>query len=258
MRDTDGIDVSRTGEVSIARFARPTNQTGPTRSLLEALPTILRREVETSAGAIVLADFEDVFGASVDVGEPTEKSADDGLDHMVRQVVATIAALPIPVVSAIEGPCSGAAVDIALACDLRIGAQGCSFVFPSAQLGALSRAHRVHALTNELGRQTASRLLVFGDRIAADEAAWAGLLARVVPEGEAVASAVELAASAAAAPREVVALTKELVRRAADGQLELREFESRRRELLDSESRRDAVERAQRRMKIDPAGAGRG
>lgn len=240
----EGLSIARAGGVSAVRLSRQERRNAMTRSLLEELPDALAEEVDGGARAVVLGGSDEVFSSGVDLDEVAGDASDVALDELIGGVAAAIRRLPVPVVAAIDGPCSGAAVELALACDVRIGGERSFFLLPAVRLGLLYRTEGVIAMCAEVGSQTMTRLLVFGERIPASEAYAAGLLARVVPAGEAFATAMALAEAAAAQPAGVVAATIELIRRAADDDVHRDHWDALQRRLLESEARREALARA--------------
>jgi Asp-tRNA(Asn)/Glu-tRNA(Gln) amidotransferase A subunit family amidase/enoyl-CoA hydratase/carnithine racemase len=198
------ISIERRERVAVIRLNRPAKLNAMTREALQSLPQILYHQVTMGARALVLSGSPDVFSAGVDLAELAGDPTDISLDTLIGDAVRSMRSLPVPTVAAIEGPCVGAAVEIAMACDVRIAGAGTYFYLPAAQLGLLYRPEAVATMTEEFGRQTAARLLIFGDRISADEAANAGMVAKVVVSGQALGAAVALAAHAAEPAAETV------------------------------------------------------
>jgi enoyl-CoA hydratase len=105
-----------------------------------------------------------------------------------------------PVIAAIEGWCVAGGVELAAWCDLRIAGA-------SARIGCLERRWGVplidggtYRLPRIVGLGRALDLILTGREVGAAEAERMGLLTRVVPDGEALAAAVELAGQIAAFP----------------------------------------------------------
>jgi enoyl-CoA hydratase/carnithine racemase len=240
--------LERRGEVAIVRIDRPAKRNAISRVALERLPRLLAEAAGSGARAVVLTGSRACFSAGVDLEEVQGTGSDAALDTLVGEAVSAIRGLPVPVVAAIEGPCAGAAVELAVACDVRVAGLGSFFLLPSARLGLLYRPDGAARLTAELGRQTVARLMMLGDRIPADEATAAGLVTKVVATGEALDTAVALATRGADGQREAVRLTKELIEEASAGMPVAADWEVRRQELLESESRRDAVASAKERL----------
>lgn len=105
-----------------------------------------------------------------------------------------------PVIAAIEGWCVAGGVELAAWCDLRVAGA-------SARIGCLERRWGVplidggtYRLPRIVGLGRALDLILTGREIGAEEAERMGFLTQVVPDGEALAAAVALAARIAASP----------------------------------------------------------
>lgn len=233
--------VEHRGRVALIRINRPAKRNALTRDALGRLPRLLAEAAGSGAAAVVFTGTSDCFSAGVDLNEVEGTGPDIEVDDLIEDVVAAIRELPIPVIAAVEGPCAGAAVELVAACDARVAGAGSFFVLPAVSLGLLYRPDGVARLTAELGRQAVARLLLLGDRIAAEEAVNAGLVTKVVAAGRALDEAVALGKRSAAGEREAVRLTKQLIAEASAGVPLRDEWEVRRRELLASDARRAAV-----------------
>jgi enoyl-CoA hydratase len=96
-------------------------------------------------------------------------------DHVLRQ----LAALPFPTVAAIDGPALGGGFELALACDLRVLAEGARVGLPESRLGGLAASGAVR-LARLVGPARAKEILFTGMILgSADALAW-GLVNRVV------------------------------------------------------------------------------
>lgn len=128
----------------------------------------------------------------------------------MRAAIDGLAALPMPVIAAIDGGCFGAAVALVLAADMRIGGEGARFAVTPAKLGLLYPATDVQRLIAVVGRGGASRLLLTGDAIDAVEAVRIGLIEQVAPNAldAAQAMAERIAANRPAAVASLKALLR--------------------------------------------------
>jgi len=152
------------------------------RSLSDAVA-----RVDADARAIILCSADATsFSAGADIAEIAANRMEPGwgvrfLTDM-RAAIDGIAALPMPVIAAIDGGGFGAAVALALAADMRIAGDAARFAVTPAKLGLLYPAIDVQRLIARVGRGQASRLLLSGDAIDAAEAARIGLVEQVVPD----------------------------------------------------------------------------
>ena len=139
-------------------------------------------------------------------------SADAGFD--------AVAGIPQPTVAALEGKAHSAGLELALACDVRIAAEGATFAMPETGMGRVPQGGGTQRLPRAIGRAHALRLLLTGDEIDAQEAKRIGLVSRVVPFGEAKAAALEMANVIASRGPIATRLAKEAVRRGSEMTLE--------------------------------------
>jgi Asp-tRNA(Asn)/Glu-tRNA(Gln) amidotransferase A subunit family amidase/enoyl-CoA hydratase/carnithine racemase len=238
LRDGE-ISVERRGPIAIVRIDRPAKRNALSLDLLERLRAALADDVVREAAATVLTGSTDVFSAGADLSEVGRGVADLAMDEAVAAVVAAIRACPGPVLAAIEGPCMGAAVEVAAACDIAVAGASSSFALPATKLGILYRPAALRDLVTRLGYQAVARLILVGERVVADSALSAGIVGAVVPDGHALDAALELAAPAGGAVRRATASTKALMLavEADDITLDLADWESERRDLLEARGR---------------------
>jgi len=106
--------------------------------------------------------------------------------------------LNVPVIAAINGHAVGAGLCLALACDLRIAAQGAKLGVNFAKLGIHAGMASTHFLPQLIGMQQASRMLLTGQLLDAQEAEEIGLVMDVYPEDQLMDEAQKLANQIAA------------------------------------------------------------
>jgi enoyl-CoA hydratase/carnithine racemase len=134
----------------------------------------------------------------------------------VGAVYERLAELPQPTLAAIHGYCLGGGLELALACDFRVAEESAVFGFPEVSLGILPSSGGVHRLVRAVGPSRAKELILLRPRFRADEAKEYGLLAEVVPEGQAMKRSLQLAAELAELPPLAVSVTKDAIRVAAE------------------------------------------
>jgi len=136
--------------------------------------------------------------------------------RMTCDLVLSIRRCRKPVIGALNGTVAGAGAVIATACDMRVAATNAKIAYLFTRVG-LSGADMGAAwmLPRIVGLAKASELLMTGDFIDADEARRIGLYNRVVPEGEALEAATELARKLARGPSFALEITKDALNREA-------------------------------------------
>ncbi|HZC10766.1 MAG TPA: enoyl-CoA hydratase/isomerase family protein [Mycobacterium sp.] len=119
-------------------------------------------------------------------------------------------------IAAINGPAAGVGLAWALTCDLAIASERAVIVPAFGRLGLLPEVGTSWALTRHLGYQGALAYYLRGEHIDAHEAQRLGLVQQVVAHDALLATAEEWCARVAAMPAHAVAMTKPLLRAAAD------------------------------------------
>jgi enoyl-CoA hydratase len=241
-----GVRTEREGSVLHLVLDAPEHRNALSRPMLRALADTLEA-LDEQVAAVVLSGHGGTFSAGADFRELSGTPDDEGYDDEVARVTAAIAAVPRPVVAALEGPCMGAAADLALSCDVRVAAQGSFVQVPAVRLGILYNPDAVARLGGRLPHDTVRRLLLLGERFPAEEARRAGLVSVVVPRGEAVKQALDLLDELTVEQVDALAATKALLNDLDTRTYDATHWASRRRALLGSPARAAALGRARRK-----------
>ncbi len=136
--------------------------------------------------AIVLrGSGERAFSAGVDLHEmkdlaPLEAESFIRTFHTAARKLLTA---PLPVVAAVRGPCLGGALELALACDIRIATEDAIFGLPEVRVG-LPSVIEASLLPRMVGLGRARAMLLTGESIDAEEAFRIGLIDRLVSNSE--------------------------------------------------------------------------
>ena len=101
-----------------------------------------------------------------------------------RKTYSWFPSIPKPIVGAINGPCAGLGLVIALYCDMRFAAQGAMFTTAFAQRGLIAEHGISWLLPRLIGLPQAADLLYSARKVGADEAQRLGLVQRVLPDAE--------------------------------------------------------------------------
>ncbi len=200
------IEVSREGGLWRVTLNRPDKANALTREML----TELADTATAAAGAakvFVVTGAGGVFSAGADLDE-----ARAGLtrDPVWERLSGAIAALPCLSIAALNGSLAGGAFGMALACDLRVAAEGAKFFYPVMKLGFLPQPSDPVRLAALVGPSKAKMILMAGARLDAAAARAIGLVDDVVPHKALDARVAELAADALGAEAGHVAAIKGL------------------------------------------------
>ncbi len=135
------------------------------------------------------------FVAGADIAQMRERTSEDALRVINGALFNKIEALPFPTIAAVQGYALGGGCELAMACDLRVAGEGAKFGQPEVALGIIPAAGGTQRLPRLVGLGVAKDLVLTGRIIDAQEAYRIGLCNRVVPDGEVLDAARELAGS---------------------------------------------------------------
>lgn len=139
---------------------------------------------------------EKAFIAGADIGELVKLTPLDGREHARRgqALLDRLENLPIPSIAAINGFAYGGGLELALACTLRVASENAKMGLPETSLGILPGYGGTQRLTRLLGKARAAELILTSEKGTTAAEAWRlGLVNRVVPVGQALAAATDLA-----------------------------------------------------------------
>src|SRR6478609_8272462 len=178
----------------------------------------IERAREEGARAMVIQADGAVFSGGADVSLFKDRSLEEAGELMVgfMPVLAAVEDAPFPVIAAVHGICFAAGLEIALACDLIVAAEGTQFAQVEAKIGAATFLGGAYRLAQRAGTARAFEITFSGEYFdAATFERW-NIVNRVVPAGELDARALQWARRLAAGPTAAHAVTKRLVRHATD------------------------------------------
>jgi enoyl-CoA hydratase/carnithine racemase len=138
-----------------------------------------------------------MFVAGADIGEigellKTPEKFDEVL-KIAKDIFWKIERLPKPVIAAVNGMCLGGGNELIMACHMRVASDRARFGQPEISLGIIPGFGGTQRLPRLVGKGKALELLLTGDMISAQEAKGIGLLNKVVPQGEELKAAKDLA-----------------------------------------------------------------
>jgi len=226
--DYEQLIVERHGGVATVRLNNPArlNALSPimTRELLDALASI---RDDGDVRAVVLTGEGRGFCAGADLSALQDVYLQGGafrpsdvLKEGYNRLIPLLVDTPKPVVAAINGIVAGAGTSLALACDLRIAAEDASFSTAFIRIGLIPDAGSCSLLPRTVGMAKALELALLSEKVDAKTALDIGLVTRVVPAGQAVVEAQQLAAKLAAMPTAAIGMTKRIFREASTLTLE--------------------------------------
>ena len=176
----------------------------------------LRQNIEVRA--VILTGAGDNFCSGGDVheiiGELLERDMRAHLEftRMTGAVVQHMRELDKPIIAALNGLTAGAGAVLALASDLRVASERARFAFLFTKVGLTGADMGAgYLLPKVVGLGRASELLLLGDTIDAPTAERYGLANRVVPHGDLLPTARQIAARLADGPTLAISMTKRML-----------------------------------------------
>ncbi len=156
------------------------------------------------------------FSSGADLKEMLEQRASGGqvpdVGEMLRTryhpIIKGIRELPKPVVAAVNGPAVGIGCSLALACDLIWAAKSAIFGLAFVNIGLVPDGGSTFLVPVAAGKARALEMALLGDPIPAEQALDWGLINRVVPDGDLIDDARELAQRLAKGPTRSYAQSK--------------------------------------------------
>lgn len=121
-----------------------------------------------------------------------------------------------PIIAAVNGVAAGTGLGLALACDIRYAAERARFVEVSVRVGLLPGSGTAYFLPRLIGLSKALELAFAGDELNASEAERLGLVSRVLPGDKLLEESRRLAERLAKGPTRAIGLTKSLIYKSAN------------------------------------------
>ena len=208
------------GPIAVLTLDRPDKLNAINAQMVTELGQVLdRAEAAPGVRAIVLRGAGRAFSAGFDLDMGEDDSADPigFLRSQLRKdfdIIMRFWDCPKPTIASVHKYCLGSAMEMAVACDLTVAAEGCRFGAPEVKFGSGIVAL---ILPWVIGPKAAKELLLTGDdRVSAERALALGLVNRVVPEADCFDQALRLAREIAANDRIAVELTKQAINRGCE------------------------------------------
>ena len=215
MSQYETILVDRAGGIALITFSNPRRANVISRQMMDEISRAID-EVATAdslRGAILTGEGRTFIGGA-DIRELSQLTAVTARQFIrtLHTTIDKIRQLEKPVVAAVNGPCLGAGLELAIGCDLVIASENAVFGMPEIEIGVPSVIEAA-LLVNLIGALRTKEFLLTGDRWDADRAERYGMVNYVVPAGELLARARAVCERIAQHSPTAVALQKDLVTR---------------------------------------------
>lgn len=210
--------VAKSDGIGWLRFNRPPVNALNTEVVLEIERAVDRFAVDDAVAVMVVTGEGKAFVAGADIGE---MAAFSPLEARVfaqngHRALAKLAMVEKPVIAAVNGFALGGGCEIALACDIRVLAEGVRIGQPEVNLGLIPGFGGTQRLARLVGPGIAKELIFTADAIDAAEALRIGLANKVVPADRLIEAVTEMARKIAAKGPIAVKLAKSCINRGLD------------------------------------------
>jgi enoyl-CoA hydratase len=196
--------IERRGHVLIVTMNRPQARNALSGPMME----LMRQAWDTVDGdpeirVCVLTGAGGAFCAGADLkamtsSHPGDRFQGGDLDVSVIEPLLKGRRLTKPLIAAVEGPAVAGGTEILQACDIRVAGASARFGVSEARWGLFPLGGSAVRLPRQIPYTVAADLLLTGRHITAAEALSIGLIGHVVPDGQALDTALEIAAAIAA------------------------------------------------------------
>ena len=218
----DEVLTARAGAVLTITLNRPEVFNAFNAALHAALADALDEAAAPEVRAVVITGAGRGFCSGQDLKEFQDSvgSIRERLEQTYHPNIRLIRGLEKPVIASVNGPCAGAGLSLAAACDIRVASDAATFVPGFIGIGLIPDSGGSWFIHRLLGFARAFEWMTSNRKLTAAEAhAW-GLVSEVVDAEQLPARTAEFAAGYAALPTRGIGLTKRLFDHAYDASLD--------------------------------------
>lgn len=179
------IIFQETAGLAIITIHRPQLRNALTANMWNQLSEIGQQVLNNPKNKVVLLrGAGDQFTAGSDIKEFHEMSLEEAEQAFVfmEKAISTFENLPIPTIGVINGPAMGAGLELALACDIRIGSEKSKMGIPVGKLGITLNNKFAQRIVNLIGPSLTKDLVYTSRILKAEEAYKLGMLNYLVEE----------------------------------------------------------------------------
>ena len=203
--------VSATPPVATITLNRPQRRNALSLEMMRELIACLDQlAADREVQAVILAAAGPAFCSGHDLSEMVGRDITEyrRIFDVCTELMTRLKTIPQPVIAAVQGVATAAGCQLVAACDLAVASEAATFATPGVRIGLFCTTPMVE-LSRAVGRKRALEMLLTGKMVDAATAAEWGLVNRVVPAGQLVEAARQLACEIAAASPFTVALGKQ-------------------------------------------------
>lgn len=212
-------------DVTTLKLARPDKLNAITPNVFAELNDAIDTALANGARAFVLSGEGRAFCSGADL--MPDGAGYEGLPEDLGQIVEDhynpftrkLMDLPVPLVTAINGPAVGAGLSLALTGDIAVMAKSAYLLLAFVNIGLVPDAGATWLVASSIGRQRAMKMALMGEKVSADDALAMGLVAELADDDQTLARAQEIAARLAKGPSKAIGLIRKQVNSAVEESL---------------------------------------
>lgn len=174
------LEVEQKGSATVIRFTRPEIRNPLSLTVLDQIESVLN-SLPDGSNRLIFTGEDASFASGADLREIAGVTAEAAREFANRgqRLMARIADMPQKTIAAINGFCFGGALDLALACDERIGTSNALFAHPGTGLGIITGWGGTQRLPRLVGRANALEMFFTAEPIGAQQALRIGLIDKI-------------------------------------------------------------------------------
>lgn len=168
--------------IAVIRFNRPQERNPLSFQTLQELETtLLELILRGDVSAIIFTGTDDVFASGANIRELAQLDSTSALvfSRLGQRILRSIANARQITIAAINGHCMGGALDLALACDVRVASHNAVFAHPGAKLGIITGWGGTQRLPAIVGRAKALEFFATARQYKSEDAVEIGLITSV-------------------------------------------------------------------------------
>ena len=180
--DSPPILTDITGAIAVVRFNRPAQRNPRSVATLQDLKRATSELFShTDIHTVIFTGTDDVFASGANIRELAQLDIEAALQFSKfgQDLFQTIAEARQLTIAAINGYCMGGALDLALACDIRVASESAVFSHPGARLGIITGWGGTQRLPRIVGRSNALEFFTTARRYSSADALEIGLISGI-------------------------------------------------------------------------------
>lgn len=206
------ITYQESGGMAIITIHRPKKRNALSQRMWKKLYDLAEKaEANPKNKVLVLRGAGRQFTSGSDLYEFNEMTVEEAEEAFVvmERTIAYFELLPMPTLCVINGPAMGAGLELALACDMRVGSENTKLGIPVGSLGITLNNRFAHRLVTLLGPSKTKELVYMGKVYDGTQAHQHGLLNELVDSNDLDSHALNMATRIAAqSPRSLLAIKR--------------------------------------------------